>query len=289
MLAFAHIQKTAGSTLTWILRRTYGVRHMDVEPWRPFAGPRYYETTYSAEDHVQVQRGLPRLESVAGHHVKPHSDLDRVRPDVRYVTFLREPLARTASHYQHMVQKMGYTRSCDDWLSAERFQDLQTRHIAGRPDVDEALRVLRERCILVGLQERFDESLVLLRDRVADPRLDVRYRSENVARDPALSRSLLEDPASRAVLEDANRLDVELYARVRDEIFAGQVREAGPGFAGAVEAFRADRDAPTRTLRAYLSPLVRSLWVDPRARRRRERLARLETATGSARDPGGNR
>ena len=33
LLVFVHINKTAGTTLRYILRSSYGARHCDVEPW----------------------------------------------------------------------------------------------------------------------------------------------------------------------------------------------------------------------------------------------------------------
>jgi hypothetical protein len=33
LLVFVHINKTAGTTLRYILRSSYGSRHCDVEPW----------------------------------------------------------------------------------------------------------------------------------------------------------------------------------------------------------------------------------------------------------------
>ena len=33
LLVFVHINKTAGTTLRFILRSSYGARHCDVEPW----------------------------------------------------------------------------------------------------------------------------------------------------------------------------------------------------------------------------------------------------------------
>ena len=33
VLVFIHINKTAGTTLRYILRSSYGTRHCDVEPW----------------------------------------------------------------------------------------------------------------------------------------------------------------------------------------------------------------------------------------------------------------
>lgn len=267
LLAFAHIQKTAGVTLNWILRRSFGLRHCEVEPWhsRPPGG--FYDWVYSAEDHRRVQRLLPRLESIAGHNVKPFSDLHEARPDVRYLVFLRDPARRTASHYQYAVQRMGYGGSVEDHLAAEYRRDLQTRHIAGSADVDRAIELLRERCFFVGLTERFDESLVLLRQRAARPGLDIRHRRENLAPDNTIAREVLADSRTRALIDEANRADAQLYAWVRDELWPEQVREFGPGLEREVQALRQATDIRRTNLRALASGAAKRLVLQPLARR----------------------
>ena len=72
MLALCHIPKTAGTTIVGMLRRSYGMRHCDVEPIVGRSG------VYGKPDHRFAQRLHPRLASVAGHQVTPASDLDEV-------------------------------------------------------------------------------------------------------------------------------------------------------------------------------------------------------------------
>jgi hypothetical protein len=265
MLAFAHIQKTAGVTLNWILRRSFGLRHCEVEPWHPIPPEGYYAWTYDAADHVKVQRFHPRLRCIAGHNVKPFGDLHTVRPDVRYLVFLRDPARRWASHYQHAVQRLDYPKSLDEHLDDEFHRDLQTRHIAGTDDVDEAIRILHERCFMVGLTERFDESLALLRQRAGEPDLDVRYRRENLAPDNHLARELLSDPRTRERIDEANRLDARLYAYVRDELYPQQVREFGPGLEPAVKDIR-EGTVRRYNAKALASVLMKRLVAQPLAR-----------------------
>lgn len=274
MIAFAHIQKTAGVTLNWILRRSFGLRHAEVEPWHPRPPEGFYFWVYSADDHRRVQRLCPRLHSIAGHNVKPFSDLQTVRPDIRYFTFLREPAAREASHYQYAVQRLGYRGSLEERLERDEWRhNLQTRHLAGNDDVDEAIRLLRERCFFVGLTERFDESLVLLRQRAALPRLDIRYRRENLAPDNRIAREALTDRRTRELIEEANRQDARLYAYVRDELFPEQIREFGPDLEGQVQALREESDVRRYNLRALASGAMKRLVLQPMARRHQSRAA----------------
>ena len=261
MLAFAHIQKTAGITVNRILRRSFGVHHCDVQPWHPRTA--YYETTYSAKDHQKLVRLYPRLESIAGHRVKPHSDLKSVCPNIRYLTFLREPRARMASHYQYRVQRAGYTQPFEEWLKEEHYHNLQTKHIAGSDDLDLAMRILREECFFVGLIEHFDESLVMLRGKVADPRFDIRYVRENVAPDSSIRERLVNDPASRALMEEANNADLQLYEYVVKELYPAQKREFGATLASEVESFKSTNRLPPLNVNSMLNLVKRNCIYKP--------------------------
>jgi hypothetical protein len=232
MLAFVHIEKTAGITINWILRRSFGLRHCDVLPWRKGAD------FFSAEDYRRIQRLYPRIESLAGHDVKPYSDLDQVRPDIRYFTFVREPLARCASHYQYQIQVMGKRVSFEDWINTERYRNWQTKKLAGKADLDASIRTLKGKFIFVGLSERFDESLVVFKNRASSYSLNVRYNSRNVATDNKIKNQLLGDSRTKACLVEANNLDLSLYEFVSQELYPRQKQEYGDTLSSDLAAFQ---------------------------------------------------
>lgn len=262
MLAFAHIQKTAGTTVSRILRRSFGLGHWDVEPW--IQGDDYFDTVYSADDHRWVAHLHPSLDSIAGHQVKPFSDVGQICPDIQYFTFLRDPVRRTASHFQHMKQRMGYEESFGTWIGNEVMHDVQTRHLCGTDDADHAIAILENRCFFVGLLECFDESMVLLRRKVGHERLDIRYVARNRAPRSEISRSLLQDPEARAKLEAANRADSKVFAYVRDELFPQQRRESAKGLEDELQRFQARNQTPPRSnLRSIANLARRNLVYKP--------------------------
>lgn len=232
MLAFVHIEKTAGITLNWILRRSFGLRHCDVLPWRKGAD------FFSAGDYQRIQKLYPRIDSIAGHDVKPYSDLDQIRPDIRYFTFIREPLARCASHYQYQIQVMGKRISFDDWINTERYRNWQTKKLVGTADIDASIRALKGNFIFVGLSERFDESLVIFRKRASSYSLNIRYNSRNVATDNKIKNQLLKDPKTKAQLLEANKLDSLLYEFVTRELYPRQKQEYGDTLDSDLSAFQ---------------------------------------------------
>jgi hypothetical protein len=240
VFAFIHMEKAAGTTFTSILRRSFGARHCDVRGWRNAWV--FEDDLFTSADLRRTRRIYWNLISVAGHGVRPFSDLHKGCPELRYYTILREPLARCASHYQYQIQVLNKSVPFEEWIEEERLRDLQTRKLAGTDDFEAARDMLEARVDCVGLAERYDESLVLLRRFFGDAALQINYRPENIASDPTVSRALLRNERTRALLVEANRQDLKLYRHVRDEIFPRQIEDYGPTLADDVAAFEAARD-----------------------------------------------
>ena len=160
MLVFIHIQKTAGSTVRYILRSSFGLRHCEVEPWQAKStGP-----DFSNYDLQRLRKLYPDLESIAGHRVTGRVDLQENGTDFRYFTFMRHPLKLAASYFQYNVQERGLKDLVfEEWVQREWPSNRQTKMIAGVADVEEAIRIIKAKQVFVGLTERFDESMVLLK------------------------------------------------------------------------------------------------------------------------------
>ncbi len=223
MLAFVHIQKTAGTTLKHILRRSFGANHCDVLVWSGESRGR----TVTPEDLRRTRWIYPRLASISGHPVAPYGSLPEALPELRFYTMLREPLARSISHYVDYKTR-GADISLKEYLLVTRRSNWQCRKLCGSENADAAIEVLRKRIFFVGLLENFDESLVMLRHFADDVRLDIRYRRENKSRKPSLNKQLLADPANRQLLTESNAEDLKLYRHVVDELYPRQTAEYGP-------------------------------------------------------------
>lgn len=223
MLVFIHINKTAGRTVRYILRSSFGMRHCEVEPWRAPGS----DVTFCADDLRRVRKIYPRLESIAGHRVTGNADLKEAGTPIQYCTFMREPLKTCASRFQYNVDFRGKKGlKFEDWIEREWTRNHQTKMIAGSADVDKAIRILQTKSIFVGLTERFDESMVLLKALMA-PQLDISYKRINVARRNNLAENLLADETARQMLVEANRADLELYEFVTRDWYPGFQRGYG--------------------------------------------------------------
>lgn len=195
----------------------------------------------------------PRLRAVLGHF--PFGIHSHIPGPSRYFTLLRNPIERLMSLYFHILK---WPRTAlqkqivRDGLTLEQFatqsgyrqaDNGQTRRLAGlEPDfgvcyddlLAQAKRNVAEHFVMVGLTERFDESLVLLR-RALGWSLNLQYwkRLENKER-PSMESI---DAGTLAVLRERNWLDMQLYAYV-SELFDEQVRAAGSGFVAEAEQVR---------------------------------------------------
>ena len=238
MLVFIHINKTAGRTVRYILRSTFGLRHCEVEPWHAGRDDR----PFSTQDLQRVRKLYPRLESIAGHHLTGHVDLQENGTEFKYFTFMRDPLKTCASRFQYNVQYRGKKNLVfEEWIQQDWTRNAQTKRIAGVPDVDEAIRVIQDKNIFVGLAEGFDESIVLLKALLAND-LNISYRRVNVARDNTIKERLLSNETTRQMLIEANQADLALYNFVRQELYPNYQQEYGATLEADVADYQQNRD-----------------------------------------------
>ena len=246
VLLFIHMNKVGGRTVRYILRSSFGARHCELEP-DGWAAP-----AFSSADLRWLRRFYPRLASVAGHRVSGYVDLDDEGLELRYFTFLRDPLKLCASRWQAHVDRKKGKRTFEEWLAGPRATNPQTLQLAGVPSAEEAIRNLEAKEVFVGLTERFDESLVMLKQLRAND-LNIAYERVNVAKRTVVAEELLADPKRRQAIIEANQADLELLEYARHELFPRQQREFGPTLERAVEAFLVDKARGFNRVRITIS------------------------------------
>jgi hypothetical protein len=252
MLAYVHIYKTAGTTFTGLLRRNFSFRHFDTRLIQE----------KPAITAAQLKRALalyPRVESIAGHAVRIHTDLKAGFPAIRFYTFLREPRQRLISHFIFWrtieIQKGRWRPETDKDVErrlvafVDRNANVCCRILAPPSgDLDAAIEAIETKVDFVGLVEHFDESLALFRTWIGRSDFDLRYRRLNTADEQkqkrrrgtaeAYVKRLIQATAALVTRPDiaervaaAQSNDEALYAHVRNRTFERMRRDygAGPG------------------------------------------------------------
>ncbi len=234
MLVFVHMHKTGGTTVSHILRSSYGLRHCQVEPW----SARWKGTPFSGHDLQRLRKVYPHLKSIAGHRVLAYPDLEENGTRLKYFTLMRDPIKLCASRFQYKVNVSRKKNLVfEEWIQRDWPRNHQTKWIAGVDDVARAIKVLQTKKIFVGLTERFDESMVLLKGLLAND-LDISYKRVNEARDKSLAKSLLETESTRQMLMDAQQSDLALYHFVKQELYPTYQQEYGPSLEADVARYQ---------------------------------------------------
>lgn len=217
-----HVPKTGGSSFRQILEQRFGDR---------------LQRAYDESEGWSI---VPRPACIHGHGVfKYFADAIAERTDVRWLTFLRNPLRSAVSHYYFIKRYSRRNprvtfedRGLETWLTHSepfrypdppgynhnRYSKWFEKRPIGQYD-------------FVGIIEQFDESLVLLYDLFKwDP---LYYRSENVGRyDPPI---LSDDVITR--FQELNAEDCAIYA-YSVERFESSKRAYGPDFNADLAGFR---------------------------------------------------
>ena len=245
---FLHLGKTGGMTLERVVRRHYP------------ADVTYAIDGRDSRSSIARLAALPddvkrRFRLVTGH---AHFGLHELLPQAStYFTVLRDPVERVASLYNYVQRRPGhhlYEALTREQMSLADFvgsgisvevENGQTRLLAGadgrtlpfgacsRELLERARANLETRFRVVGLTERFDETLLLLREAFGWRRLC--YVKRNVTRHHSWRETL--DPVAVRAIEDRNALDLELY-RIYSAEFERRVRSAGRGFPARVRLLR---------------------------------------------------
>ena len=237
LIAFTHVPKTAGTTLHHILRRTYGMRYVVVAP-ADALGP-----SLTPAGLRRIRRRYPRLAGLGGHPVLPTSDLEQVDSGMRFMTMLREPAPRCASHYAH--ERMRGTTSLPfvEWVARPRMRNAQTQRFSAEQDAATAISVLEEKYFFVGLVEEFDASLRLLASDVPGLALPVGEERRNPSRAADIKTGVLADPDALAAVERSQAEDLKLYDHVKGTLWSQRLGGAETAARSQVSERRAARRA----------------------------------------------
>lgn len=243
-LVFLHLMKTGGTTLFRLLRQHYPQR-LTFHYTQEKPGKRL-EDLYRLS---QAERN--QLRFLHGHiHYGFH---ERFHQPCRYVSMLRNPVSRVVSLYYFIHQNPNRNlpeasrfHTLRDYLDSQPLgiDNDQTRRIAGSishrysfGECDfELLEIAKQnlrKFLVVGITERFDESLLLLKHALGLEKI-LYYRFNENTRKPKL-----EDIDSQDLkrIQHYNQLDTALY-QFANELLDEKIQQMGDCFQAEYALFR---------------------------------------------------
>jgi hypothetical protein len=217
---FIHIPKTGGTTFTEALRRGFPLdSYQRLSNAYPGGGGFVQRKLAKALERAGNLDEATRL--LSGH--VPFGIAKYLPDDSRYVTLLRDPVERTLSHYHGMLKRWRTNEEntrqdvpLEDAIGRALICDnLQTRMLSDVPDgqatvtehlLEQAKANLSNCFLAFGVLERFDESLVLIMQRLGlrPPVVPKRRESERPRGSEVHEDMIL-------VARRFNAFDIELY------------------------------------------------------------------------------
>jgi len=209
-----HVPKNGGSTFNAILARHFGAQNMSNYKFSP-------GQIFSEDEKRNCLAAYPDCACINGHVFRFPGP---VLPDTeyRYLTFLRQPIARLMSLYAYERKTSDPShcshRSFEEWIDIRltsqdnALTNYQTFHICGgslgEPFDFELARRILDTFFFVGIIEDFDNSLLVLAYKMKLSALEMNYRTVNATN----SRSMFSiNPQTRQRLEELNQIDMQLY------------------------------------------------------------------------------
>jgi hypothetical protein len=313
VLIFLHIPKTAGLNLRHIINYQYGLgdvcapegdqnparsqlfRYLETGEPLKHGGPGYDPNERFRKIYEAKCADLVGLRAVFGHVW--YGFHEAITDPTTYLTVLRDPVERALSVYYHRVGRHGLRLGLEDWVRTARDFELdngQTRRLCGRHDdadirftpctadmLAQAKENLQEQFSVVGIAERFEESLLLMARTYGWHLTD--YKIYNVNRDRP--RGVLVPANIREAVREHNRYDVQLYDYAY-ELFEDQLGRIQPPIdASALRRLRPRDAIGERPLLGRVYPVAAPILRGARSIGRRARRILAPRSSPGRADP----
>lgn len=233
-LVFLHIPKAAGSTFIAILRNNF--------PDNICVLPILNKKLYLDEFTGMSEKEKASLKVLAGHVYYGIHEKFTFPENVKYVTFLRNPVDRIISHYHYAKREKNHylheeivrnNYSLEDYLTKLQVLEVdngQTRMISGiNPEFGKCSQEMLDiaklnltHFLLAGITRDFDKGLVLLKKKKVLN--SIYYLKGNVTK----GKKQGYDPESPVVklIENYNQLDIQLFQYCK-QLFNEELNNCG--------------------------------------------------------------
>ena len=254
-----HLGRTAGTTLGYILKRNYGEEYLKISKAemskylgkKPKVDFSLHQLT-SDELNFIIDHCDKLPKCISSHYISIHNGVDIFRQrygDVKMITFIRDPMSRVLSHYfalrnkyLHMKElpvhiKYDYRNDVNEWIRNNEYvaskygwldycKSRQTYYFDNHYNLDKAILRMKNDFWFVGIVERFDEGLLLLKDQFKKLGRNLNIMYIRQAKVPHSKQEIDQfvTPEVRKKLEDMNGLDQQLYEEAK-QIFKDRIKK----------------------------------------------------------------
>lgn len=190
---FVHIPKTAGTSFRNGLEKKYKVA-CDYGEKSEQTSKVVSVNTYEKKDLYRLYEQLlqQKFDWLSGHvFTAKYQPLLNPR---NIITFVRQPIERLYSSYNHYCLHLGYKESFKNYIQDKRFINSQSRFLGGIP-----IELIGN----IGITEKYADSLALINKKLKNK---VEYLEKNVRKNEKVDFSDHLD-----LLRQLNKLDLELY------------------------------------------------------------------------------
>lgn len=180
IFCFIHIEKAGGSTLhNWL--KYYLPNYLSLKPYYIWTNEKKSEMTQKELEILSYFH--PFMDGFGSHRTRHNLLYDSIfNRNLLYLTFLREPINRYLSHFQHQKYSMGHNRTFEEFLDDTRFNNFMCKKICGVEDAELAFNELKNNYGFVGFIEHFNESILLLTQLLKDKKIKPLYEKINEGR-----------------------------------------------------------------------------------------------------------
>lgn len=234
-IVFIHIERSGGTTFNKsMLSNSIGVMAAQNKKIIDLVADRKRKENivvdFTVTDLQQLLFMYPFIRMIGGHHTRVYEDYGKtLNRDCFFFTFVRNPIDRYLSHFNYQRIAMGIDWSIQEFVNNSRFNNWQTYRIAGEKNFMKALDYVNNRFDFIGITEKYDESLLILKQLIGKNSFNIHYKKENsiISKSNRNEYKIIKYDELNADLQNKikenNKYDIELYDHILNNIYSKYV------------------------------------------------------------------
>ncbi len=203
-ILFVHIPKTAGTSFRLAAQKFFGIKNTfyDYSLSSPETSENIRKHFYKTKDIYSLGQEFKKYKRLffCGHfHVTRYMSLFNT---LNVVTFVRNPVEQVISHYKHHVRDNDYKEDIVSFIKDERYKNVQSRILAGKPI---------ELFGFIGLTEEYSKSIELINSYYG---LDIKVILTNNNIDKNITSATLDNNIIELIKKE-NSADMNIYKNIK--------------------------------------------------------------------------